>query len=290
MQGHIAGRLICWIGVVMVGVVGCYPSEPKVDIRPPARPELTNITGMKMLHIRPGSFRMGSPSDEPQRELDEVLHKVTISRDFYMGQTEVTRAQFAMFINETSYVTEAERAGDFRTWKNPGIVQNDTHPVVCVTWNDARAFCAWLTRKEGKTYRLPTEAEWEYVARAGTTTPFNIGKVIHTNQANYNGTTAYPGGQVGEDRQSTTPVGTFAANPWGLYDMVGNVWEWCNDWYGLYPAGDLVDPKGPGSGSTRLSRGGSWLNAPEYCRSAYRYSGTPSGRYTSVGFRCVMER
>jgi formylglycine-generating enzyme required for sulfatase activity len=271
-------------------MTGCYPTEPPGDLRPPALPLVTTDLGMKFVLVRAGEFTMGSPRSERGRELDEVEHSVRITRDFYIGQTEVTRGQFAMFVSDSGYVTEAEKGGDFRTWRNPGITQGDNHPVVCVTWNDARAYCAWLSRKDKRKYRLPTEAEWEYACRAGTNTAFAAGPTIGTNLANYNGTTAYPGGTRGENRASTTPVGSFAPNAWGIYDMVGNVWEWCNDWYGRYPEGSATDPQGPLNGTARISRGGSWLNAPEYCRAAYRYSGKPDEKHTSVGFRCVFER
>ena len=127
-----------------------------------------------------------------------------------------------------------------------------------------------MREKDKKSYRLPTEAEWEYACRAGTTTPFHFGETISTDQANYNGNFTYGNGKKGVYRKKTTPVGSFPANAWGLYDMHGNVWQWCQDWYGDYPQKDVVDPQGPEKGEYRVLRGGSWSNDPRYCRSAYR--------------------
>ncbi|CAN5414083.1 hypothetical protein BH09PLA1_BH09PLA1_22000 [soil metagenome] len=249
----------------------------------------TNSVGMKFVFVPPGKFVMGSPITEARREMDEVEHKVQLTNGFYLGQTEVTRAQFAKFVRESKYVTEAERAGDLETWRNLSMGQKFDHPVVYVTWHDAQAFCEWLSAREGRTYRLPTEAEWEYAARAGTRDPFANGASIGTGDANFNGTTRYGAGTVGSYRATTVAVRGFEPNPWGLHDMCGNVWEWCSDWYGRYPIEPTINPQGPSTGSVKLARGGSWANAPEYCRAAYRFGGNPEASYSTVGFRCVME-
>ena len=199
----------------------------------------------------------------------ETQHRVRLTRPFYIGAHEVSLAAFRAFVDETNYETDAEKGseGDVAmnpktrkfeknlgfTWKNPGFEQSDKHPVVCVSWHDARAFCRWLSRKEGATYRLPTEAEWEYACRAGTTTRFCAGEAFSSLQANGDGTKAYNGAKPGPNRLGTVPLETFEANAFGLYEMHGNVWEWCSDWYAPYDKGPAVDPIGAKSGELRPS-------------------------------------
>lgn len=285
-----AGMILgLWVGLTVL-TAGCESSTSGFEVRAPAQPLVTSTIGMRLVHIDAGEFVMGSPKEERRRELDEIQHPVRLTKDFYMGRTEVTRGQFEWFVRETQYKTEAERAGDFRTWQNPGIVQTATHPVVCVTIADARAFCEWLSRVEKKRYRLPTEAEWEYACRGGTAAPFYLGGTISTEQANFNGTTTYGGGPKGESRSGTLEVAKFPANPWGLHDMIGNVWEWCSDRYSRYPETLATDPAGAASGEVYLTRGGSWANAPEYCRSAYRFGARQDQRFAALGFRVVLER
>ncbi|HSU66369.1 MAG TPA: formylglycine-generating enzyme family protein, partial [Tepidisphaeraceae bacterium] len=243
--------------------------------------------GMKFVRIEPGTFTMGSPDTEEGRGKNETPHRVTLTRPFYMATTDVTRGQFAAFVDEARYKTEAENASEVNTWKyNLDFEQEDTQPVVDVTWNDAVAFTEWLSRKEHKTFRLPTEAEWEYACRAGTTTPFNTGATIGSDAANFDGHEAN-----GENRKKTTPVGSFPANQWGLYDMHGNVWQWCSDVYADYSPDAVSDPSGPAptAESGRVLRGGSYRYAPAICRSAYRYSNPPAIRYNDVGFRVVLD-
>ena len=172
-----------------------------------------------------------------------------------------------------------------RYWDNPGFSQTDSHPVTCVSWNDVQAFIRWINRKEGKDYTLPTEAEWEYAARAGTKTPFYTGECLSSEQANYNGNYPGKGCSKGTYRNKTTRVGIFSPNPWGLYDMHGNVWEWCQDWFGGYPSSSVTDPTGPSSGSGRVIRGGSWDDNAWDCRSARRGRDRPGGRRSNLGFR-----
>ena len=227
---------------------------------------------------------------------------------FYLGVTEVTRGQFRRFVDETGYKTEAERDGkggcglnvsdqDPRyTWLNPGFEQTDEHPVVNVSWNDAGALCEWLSRTEGQTYRLPTEAEWEYACRARTTTMFfngdNPGSLAAVgNVADATLKTKYPNwadpGAAPDGFVYTAPAGQFQPNAFGLYDMHGNVWEWCRDWYDAeyYKRSPVADPPGPPPAAQRVVRGGSCFDSAWNCRSAFRRGRPPELRYYSVGFR-----
>ena len=200
--------------------------------------------GYEMVYIPPGTFMMGSPSSEPERYSVEDQHRVKLSRGFYMGVTEVTQAQWRKVMGS-----------------NPSSFSNcDNCPVERVSWEDVQEFIRKLNRMEGTDrYRLPSEAQWEYACRAGTDTPFNTGRCLSTDQANYNGNYPLSGCTGGTYRKKTLPVKSFSPNAWGLYDMHGNVWEWCSDWYGKYPTGSVTDPEGPSSGSFRVERGGSWL-------------------------------
>jgi formylglycine-generating enzyme required for sulfatase activity len=189
------------------------------------------------------------------------------------------------------------------SWRDPGFPQGEDHPVVNVTWNDAVAFCGWLSRKEGKTYRLPTEAEWEYACRAGTTTRYNFGDEPEdlAGSANVYDATSHPlynealwGRYELGSRDGfcfTAPVGRFRPNRWGLYDMHGNVWEWCSDWYGenYYKQCPVDDPKGPEAGIRHSRRGGAWHSFALYVRPCYRNYNTPQSRYPNLGLRVVLE-
>jgi formylglycine-generating enzyme required for sulfatase activity len=155
-------------------------------------------------------------------------------------------------------------------------------PVINVDWNDATAFAEWMG------CRLPTEAEWEYACRAGTETPFNVGDCLSTFMANYDGNNPYHSCPSGTYLEMTNEVGSYSPNAWGLYDMHGNVYEWCSDWYGDYSSSAQTNPEGPSSGSYRVLRGGGWRFHGRYCRSAYRYYGEPSTRYYNLGFRLVV--
>ncbi len=231
------------------------PLKPEETEEDNTEDKISNSLGMKFVYIAPGSFMMGSPGDEPSREDDEKQHKVTLTKGFYVQTTEVTQGQWKKIMgNNPSYFKEC----------------GDDCPVEQVSWDDAQEFIKKLNKKEGKAYRLPTEAEWEYAARAGTTTPFAFGSCLSTDQANYDGNYPLEGCTKGKYREKTVTVASFASNSWGLYDMHGNVWEWCSDWYGEYPTGAVTDPAGPGRGSYRVLRGGGWLNLACYCRSAGR--------------------
>ena len=192
-----------------------------------------------------GSFMMGSSSHEEGRDDDEgPVHRVTIPAPFAVGRYEVTRGEFARFVEAAGHSTGnschtyedggwKDRSG--RNWRNPGYRQDNREPVVCVNWEDARAYVNWLSRETGKPYRLPSEAEWEYSARAGTTGPFHFGATISTDQANYDGNYIYGSGREGVYRKKTVPVGSFPANGFGLHAVHGNVWEWVEDcWHASY--------------------------------------------------------
>jgi len=222
--------------------------------------------------IPAGTFTMGSPTSEVDRSSDETQHQVTLSA-FKMSKYEVTFEQYDLFCDATGRSKPSDEG-----WGR------GNRPVINVSWDDASAFAEWMG------CRLPTEAEWEYAARGGTTTPFSTGNNLTTSQANYDGNYPYNNNAKGEYRQKTLPVGSFAANAYGLFDMHGNVWEWCSDWYGDYSTSAQINPKGASSGSYRVIRGGSWNSHADTCRSAYRGSRTPDHRYDIIGFRLVSPK
>ena len=264
---------------------------------------------LKLVLIPAGEFMMGKRLGGVRRKDHEgPQHRVRITKPFHMGATEVTKGQFARFVTETGYRTEAEkgewaygftRSGRERrkefNWRNVGFAQGDDEPVVSVSWNDAQAFCRWLSGKGEGQARLPTEAQWEYACRAGTRTRFSFGDsgselYRHGNYADKS--TAFSwSDKTHDDRHGrAAPVGSFAPNAWGLYDMHGNVWEWCSDRYGkdYYDTGAREDPEGPATGTARMLRGGSWLDAPRRCRSAFRYWFVPTYALAVNGFRVVV--
>lgn len=226
---------------------------------------------IEWISIPAGTFTMGSPESELNRYENEIQHKVTLSA-FKMSKYAVTFEQYDLFCDATGRSKPSDKG-----WGR------GKRPVINVSWHDAVAFADWMG------CRLPTEAEWEYACRAGTTTPFNTGNNLTTSQANYDGNYPYNNHAKGEYRQKTMPVGSFSPNGWGLYDMHGNVWEWCSDWYGDYSTSAQTNPKGPSSGSLRVIRGGSWFNYAYYCRSAYRNYFTPASR-ADIGFRLVAPK
>jgi len=233
--------------------------------------DLGGRIAMKFAWCPPGSFLMGSPPGELERNDNETQHRVTLTQGFYLGIHQVTQAQWQAVMGS-----------------NPSQFKGDDLPVEKVSWHDCEEFVAELGRKTGQRFRLPSEAEWEYACRAGTTTPFHFGETLSKEQANYDGNYAYGKGKKGQYRQETTPVGSFPANAWGLYDMHGNVWEWCEDWYGKYPSGDIKDPQSVNNGTARVLRGGSWFFNPRLCRSAYRVWYEPGCRYDGCGCRVLL--
>jgi formylglycine-generating enzyme required for sulfatase activity len=286
-------------------------------------PMITNSIGMKMKLLPAGKFTMGStlsPNEVHQRYPGgteryyegETPHQVTLSKSFYMGVHEVTVGQFSKFVESEKYKTEAEADGKGGygydqstngfsenvkyTWRNPGFAQDDNHPVVNVSWNDAVAFCRWLSRVEGREYRLPTEAEWEYSCRAGSSREFTFGDdaeqlVGFGNFADASLKTNLPNATTVRNNDGsifTTRVGSYRSNEFGLYDMHGNVLEWCSDWVGDYPTLSVVDPVGPATGQYRVFRGGSWDFMAVLCRSARRSWNSPGTRKPILGFRVAL--
>ena len=227
--------------------------------------------------VRAGSFRMGSPQTEEGHDPGEgPQHEVTFARPFALGRYPVTFAEYDHFCGETGREPPPDQG-----WGR------GRRPVINVSWADATAYCAWLSERTGQVYRLPSEAEWEYACRAGTTTPFWTGATISAEQANYDGNFVYGPGDTGVYREQTTPVDCFAANPWQVHDMHGNVWEWCQDcWHEGY-AGAPADGSAwsQGNRSLRVVRGGSWVDRPRVLRSANRGRLEPDDRYYFVGFR-----
>lgn len=261
------------------------PARRPVRSRPMAAPSgrtfrdtlASGGEGPLMVEIPAGRFIMGSPSEEPKRLKSEgPQHEVRIAQPFAMGVYAVTFDEYDRYADDT---------GDAKP--NDEGWGRGKRPVINVSWHDVQAYCVWLRQQTGQSYRLPSEAQWEYACRGGTTTPFHFGERLGTDQANFDGNFTYNGSTKGEYRKKTVPVGSFAPNAFGLYDMHGNVWEWCQDgWHDAYEGA-------PGDGSARESevnrsrvlRGGSWNLNPESCRSARRNLCVPEFRYNRLGFR-----
>jgi formylglycine-generating enzyme required for sulfatase activity len=254
---------------------------------------LTNSIGMKLALIPAGKFMMGSPPTEAERDPEEAQHEVTITRPFYLGVYEVTQDEYARLMGKNPSLFNSDRGGSLE------------HPVEQVRQKEAIEFCKRLSdrpeeKKAGRVYRLPTEAEWEYACRAGTKTAFSYGDALSSTQANFNGTYPYGGAPKGPNLQKTAKVGSYAPNAWGLYDMHGNVAEWCTDWYdpGYYAKSPREDPRGPAAGvvstgfgkeSFVVVRGGCWLDEGRGCRAAYRLRFQPVEAYRLVGFRVACD-
>lgn len=322
------GRLVV-LGVMMfLGLVGFDWEGLGAGSKGPTL-DLGQGVRMKLVKIPAGKFMMGSPLGEWCREDDEGLAtspgspstyspqiEVTISKPFYMGMTPVTVDQFAAFVKDTGYKSDAEKVGwsyGFEmtilhglehkhvkgcSWRDPSFNQGGNHPVVQVSWNDAQAFCDWLSRKSGKTVVLPTEAQWEYACRAGAKTAFPWGYSSDDGEgwANSADQSLWKMGLGPDVNYSswddgfafTSPVASFKANAFGLYDMVDNVWQWCEDRYGRYQVGPVTDPTGDKAGDLRVLRGGSWLTSPWGLRSAFRLAGRADERDDNEGFRVVV--
>jgi formylglycine-generating enzyme required for sulfatase activity len=254
---------------------------PQIEMAPR---RVTNCLHMTLLMIGPGSFRMGSPPTEVERGTDEgPQREVTISQPFYMSINPVTQRQFEQVMGRNpSYFTEGKGGGT-------------DHPVERISWDDAQEFCRRLSelpaeQAAGRVYRLPTEAEWEFACRAGQTSAFAFGPALSSRDANFNGNYPYGGAERGPYLERTSRVASYLPNAFGLFDMHGNVWEWCGDFYdhGYLRTGPGMDPPGPLAGSKRVVRGGSCYNIGRFCRSAYRFGVAPSNRALDIGLRVVM--
>jgi len=284
-------------------VVGKYNVNTQVDSVIFYKPVINPNINIETVNIPAGTFAMGSPTSEVDRDGDETQFQVTLSA-FKMSKYEITNAQYAAFLNAKgigsdgfyaagAYPTQALINASYGSYdwglhytgeQWVPVVGYENHPVIYVTWHGATEFATY----SGGT--LPTEAQWEYACRAGTAMPFNTGACLSDAQANYNWAnpyntctntnTTYPG--------TTQAVGSYAPNAYGLYDMHGNVWEWCSDWYGIYPTTAQTNPTGALSGSYRVYRGGGWRNNAQLCRSALRNFSNPDFSYYSIGFRLVL--
>ena len=238
--------------------------------------EITNSIGMKLVLIPKGTFMMGSPESEKGRNENETQHEVTISKDYYLGVHEVTQAQYEKVIGKNPSHFQGAIVGN----------ENADLPVENVSWHDAVEFCKKLSelpeeKKAGRVYRLPTEAQWEYACRAGSKTAYSFD--------DEEGLLPVYGWFIRNSSQRTHTVGLLEPNAWGLYDMHGNVWEWCSDWHEEYPKGAVSDPSGPREGSGRVSRGGGWGLVAAFCRSTSRNWYDPSFRDNrDNGFRVAL--
>jgi len=300
-------------------------AQPQRDLIAELPTDFTNSIGTEFKLIPAGEFMMGSklspeevdekyPGSEASYYKDEhPRHRVCITRPIYVGVYEVTVGDFKKFVVATGYKTTAEKEGSARAftdagkwddvkgrcWREPGFPQQDTHPVTCVSWHDATAYCEWLSKKEGRTYRLPTEAEWEYSCRAGTSSVFCWGDDADDGKGHLNGAgeEGSPNGRkwsihfdFDDGYTATAPAGTYRPNAFGLCDMHGNVYEWCQDWYAedYYENSPTDDPTGPTTGANRVFRGGSWDDCAGGCRSANRRRYTPGYRLSLLGFRIAL--
>jgi sulfatase modifying factor 1 len=271
--------------------IGCLHRYPLIiilaalvfDIGPAfsAEPVFTNSMGMQFAQIPAGSFLMGSPPDEPYRDRSEIQHEVTISKPFYMQTTEVTIKQWQKVMGKPWYHLFFRPEGDGNL------------PVTRVCQYDIREFLHRLNAMGEGTYRLPTEAQWEYASRAGSTSAYSWGNRIDCSRAMYANADHGPDdcAEAAERRglpeNGPAPVKSYAPNAWGLYDMHGNVWEWCRDWFGPYSAAAQTDPQGPASGEMRVRRGGGWFSPKYSLRSANRAYGHPASRLNTTGFRVI---
>ncbi|MFM8187400.1 MAG: formylglycine-generating enzyme family protein [Pirellula sp.] len=236
---------------------------------------MTNSIGMSFRHIAAGTFMMGTPGTCQSPFLSDTQHTTTITKDFFMGTCQVSQAQFAKVMSQNPSYFRGDK----------GRIESSNHPVENVSWYQAYAFCHFLSgipdeKQAGRVYRLPTEAQWEYACRAGSTTAFSFGDDV---------TMLDHAGWYGRNSAGrTAQVGQKSPNAWGLYDMHGNVFEWCRDWYAPYSREASTDPIGPAAGYGRVFRGGSWDLAAQWCGSAFRSMNHPAYRMNNLGFRVMI--
>ena len=242
---------------------------------------------LKVVRIEPGTFLMGSPDNEVDRFDNELQHEVEITKPYYVGVYTVTQAQYRQVIGENPSWFSAEGKGKDKV----ASMNTDDFPVEMVSYKDAVEFCRRVSelpevKSRGLVVDLPTEAEWEFACRAGTKTAFHFGNSLSSKDANFNGKYPYGGAAEGPYLGRTEKVGQYLPNAWGLYDMHGNVYQWCKDWYGkdYYQNSDKKDPQGPDNGSARVLRGGSWDDVARFCRAAYRFNVAPEVRTATTVF------
>ena len=282
-------RLFTLFSLPSILAASAFAQTPPAELRL----DLGSGVSMDMIHVQPGTFQQGSPAAEAGREADETTRQVTLTKPFYMGKFPVTRGQFARFVASTRYRTEAEigTSGGYGVengklvqrrqfnWRNPGFPQTDDHPVVIVTADDAKAFYRWLSKQTRYDCQLPSEAQWEYACRAGTTA------------SHYSEPVDDVAWHRGNSDAQTHPVGEKKPNAWGLYDLYGPVWQWCSDWYGPYPAGAATDPlqtnRNLSDKPRMVIRGGSFMGDVSHSRSAERYRNDAKSRNADNGFRIV---
>jgi len=251
------------------------PSTPAANIGSLKNPLVLDLgkgVTMELVLIPAGTFLMGSPPNELMRGGSETQHSVTISKPFYMGKYDVTQDQYKAIMND-----------------NPSEHKGGKNPVEHLIYDEVLKFCDTLSQRSGTKVMLPTEAQWEYACRAGTKTPFYFGETMNTDQANYNGDETYGNGVKGHSRKAPTPGGSYKPNAFGVYDMHGNVWQWCRDWRRDYPGGAETDPECTTPSSQRVIRGGSFANSPADARSAARNGTEVNNRLGHLGFRVVVE-
>ena len=251
------------------------PDPPEIAAGTERSVVLPNGGRMDFVWCPPGRFLMGSPETEDKRNIDEKPHLVTLTKGFWVGKTEVTRTQWKSVMGDAGFAFSSLWGGDAEL------------PIDTVSWQQCKEFCD----KAGNGFRLPTEAEWEYACRAGTATPFDFGVSLNGTKANCSGG-AEPYGTLasGPNSFGSKRVASYQRNPWGIYDMHGNLFEWCADYYAEYPDGDQLDPKGPERGDVRVIRGGCWNYAPKMCRSAFRSRKDPVSADANTGFRVCCDR
>lgn len=245
----------------------------KSDAARPLTLDLGSGVTMEMVLIHPGEFIMGSKKERPP-------HRVTITKPFYLGRTEVTQAQWRAVMGTTLRQQAAKT-----NWFGKVAAQGSEYPMHYLSWFDCREFCRKLAQRTGRTIRFPTEAEWEYACRAGTSSTFCFGDTDRQ-LGNY----GWYAGNSGQERASAHPVARKKANPWGLYDMHGNVREWCSDWFGHYESKAQIDPAGPTTGTHRVLRDGSWMDDASGCRSSWRILNSPETRFLNFGFRVAASQ
>ena len=287
---HINPTWACLLTLAVCGAPATALAQEKTQV-------ITNSIGMKLARIPAGTFMMGSPRKEAERERRETRHEVSITRPFDIGVYEVTQAEYIAVMKGTP---EFRNRAAFK----PDRGGSPNHPMENVEWKNAVTFCARLSARPpekaaGRKYRLPTEAEWEYACRAGAKTAFHTSASLSSLQANFNGNYPYGSAKPGPYLRKTAKVGSYKPNAFGLYDMHGNVAEWCADFYDpeYYDNSPEENPLGPPVGVVSTSfggfymvaRGGSWVDDARACRTAYRYRAMPATQYRLIGFRVVCE-